>query len=193
MKEKLKNIATVQLGYSFRAKLEPTQGAGISVIQMKDLTENNTLNSDEITTIDMGALKEKHRVRVNDIAFRSRGLASTAALINKQIENAVIAAPLFHIRVNESKELDPAYLCWFINQPTSQSFLLSKSTGTAQKSIRKASLENLEINIPPIKIQLKIVNLERLAVAEENILTTLAGKKRQLMEGILMRLALETQ
>ena len=193
MVEKLKNIASVQLGYSFRSKLVPTQGEGVSVIQMKDLTEHNLLNSDEIVTIEMNNLKDKHKVALNDIAFRSRGLASTAALINKKIDNAVIAAPLFHIRVNESKKLNPAYLCWFINQPTSQATLLSKATGTAQKSIRKATLENLEITIPPLKTQLKIVNLERLAVTEENILTTLADKKRQLMEGILMRLALETQ
>lgn len=143
--------------------------------------------------IEMNNIKERHRVNMNDIAFRSRGLASTAALINKHIKNAVIAAPMFHIRVNERKALDPAYLCWFINQPTSQAVLLSKATGTAQRSIRKASLEKLDITIPPIETQLKIVTLERLAMTEENITTQLADKKRQLIEGILMRLALETQ
>lgn len=193
MKKKLKNVAAVQLGHSFRAKLEPVRGGAVSVIQMKDLTEDNRLNSDEILTIEMDKLKDRHRVNLNDIAFRSRGLTNTAALINKQIDKAVIAAPLFHIRVNENETLNPAYLCWFINQPTSQAVLLRKATGTAQRSIRKASLENLDIIVPPIKTQLKIVKMERLAMAEENIMTKLAKKKRKLMEGTLMHLALETQ
>lgn len=193
MKAKLKSVASVQMGHSFRTRLDPDQSGNVVVIQMKDLTEDNRLNQGELVVIDMKELKEKHRVEVNDIAFRSRGLTNTAALIDAELENAVVAAPLLRIRVEKKNKIDPAYLCWFINQPASQAALLSQSTGTVQRTIGKSALESLELVIPPIDVQIKIVELERLAINEQRIMKELAEKKRQLMEGILMRFASESQ
>ncbi len=193
MKAKLKSIASVQMGHSFRTKLDPDQSGNVAIIQMKDLTEDNRLNHGELVVIDMKELKEKHRVEMKDIAFRSRGLTNTAALIDAELENAVIAAPLLRIRVENKREIDPAYLCWFINQPASQAALLRQSTGSGQRAIGKPALESLEILIPPMDVQIKIVKLERLAINEQRIMRELAEKKRQLMEGILMRFASESQ
>ena len=97
------------------------------------------------------------------------------------------------IRVEKKNKIDPAYLCWFINQPASQATLLSQSTGTVQRTIGKPALESLELLIPPMDAQIKIVELERLALEEQKIMKELAEKKRQLMEGILMCFASESQ
>ena len=110
MKAKLKSIASVQMGHSFRTRLDPDQSGNVAVIQMKDLTEDNRLNRDELVVIDMEELKEKHRVEVNDIAFRSRGLTNTAALINAELDDAVIAAPLLRIRIEKKNKIRSTFL-----------------------------------------------------------------------------------
>lgn len=40
MKMKIKKLATVQMGYSFRSRLEASEGGGVAVIQMKDLLDD---------------------------------------------------------------------------------------------------------------------------------------------------------
>ena len=45
MKTKIKHIAKVQMGYSFRERLDVETKGNISVIQMKDLDKDNTVSS----------------------------------------------------------------------------------------------------------------------------------------------------
>jgi len=192
MKVKLNSIATVQMGLSFRSRLEPDSDGNVSVIQMKDLTEDNRLDNQDLVLIDMKAPKEHHRVEANDLAFRSRGQTNTAALIVSDVESAVIAAPLLRIRVNKETIL-PAYLCWFINQPSSQAALQSKATGTSIRMIGKPVLEELEIAVPNLATQKQIVALEQLSINEQKIMKELSEKKKLLIAGILMRIASNTQ
>lgn len=188
---KLKKIASVQTGLSFRSRLEPDPEGNVSVIQMKDLTEDNRLDDQDLVRIDMQALKTHHRVEKNDLAFRSRGQTNTAALLDVTLSAAVIAAPLLRIRV-KSDAVMPAYLCWFINQASSQSALSSKATGTATRMIGKPALEELEVVLPGLEIQQKIIALNGLSVDEQKIMKALADKKAVLMDGILMQLATQS-
>ena len=191
MKVKLKEIASVQMGHSFRSKLEPDPNGNISVIQMKDLTEDNRMNDQELVQIDMQDLKEHHRVKLNDLAFRSRGQTNTAALIDQVPNDAVIAAPLLRIRV-ENNSIMPAYLCWFINQPSSQAVLQSKATGTAVKMIGKPAVEELEVIVPSLNVQQKIIEIYQLSINEQKLIKALAKKKEVLIDAILMNLAMNT-
>lgn len=192
MKVNLKKIASVQMGHSFRSKLEPDPNGNISVIQMKDLSEDNRLNTQELVQIDMQDLKGHHRVKLNDLAFRSRGQTNTAALIDQDVSDAVIAAPLLRIRV-ESDSVMPAYLWWFINQPSSQAALQSKATGTAVRMIGKPALEDLEIVVPDLDVQQKIIKIYQLSINEQKLMNVLAKKKAVLTDAILMSLATNTQ
>ena len=189
---KLKELASVQMGHSFRSRLEPAPDGNVSVIQMKDLTEDNRLDNQGLVQIDMKDLKDHHRVEKNDLAFRSRGQTNTAALMDANLDTAVIAAPLLRIRAKDNSII-PAYLCWLINQPSSQSVLQSKATGTAMRMIGKPALEDLEIILPSLEIQNKIIMLDRLSLDEQRLIKNIAEKNRQLMEGILIQLALNTQ
>ena len=169
------------MGHSFRSKLEPAPNGNTSVIQMKDLSEDNRLNAQELVQINIKDLKDRHRVKFNDLAFRSRGQTNTAALINQELSDAVIAAPLLRIRV-ESDSVMPAYLCWFINQPTSQAVLQSKATGTSGRMIGKPVVEGLEIVVPSLDMQQKIVEIYQLSINEQKLMNALAKKKVVLMK-----------
>lgn len=192
MKIELKKLASIKMGHSFRSKLEPDSDGNISVIQMKDLTEDNRLDAQELVQIDMQDLKEHHRVKINDLAFRSRGQTNTAAIIDQELKDAVIAAPLLRIRV-ESDSILPAYLCWFINQPSSQAALQSKATGTGGRMIGISAIEDLEVVVPSIDVQQKIIEIHQLSIDEQKLMNALAKKKEVLTDAILMHLAMNTQ
>lgn len=188
MKRSVKQIATVQMGYSFRTRLEYVKEGSVLVVQMKDLLSNNIVSCDNLMRIEMESVKEHHIVKKGDIIFRSRGLVTKSAIILNKMSKAVVAAPLFRIRVVD-KYVIPEYLNWYINQPKSQSFLASRAKGTSVKMISKNSIEDVEVFIPSLKKQREIVGLAELFEREKTLLKTLAQKKEAYYSQILIKIA----
>lgn len=189
MKIKIKKLATVQMGYSFRSRLEAAEDGSVSVIQMKDLLDDNTIDCDGLMKIDMEAVKEHHLARKGDLVFRSRGHIATAAVLLEDPGKAVVAAPLLRIRVTKPEEVLPEYLSWYINQRDAQIFLTSRAKGTVQKMISKQTVEELEVALPNLENQKQIVELAMLAAREESLLQKLADKRNQYLSEILMKVA----
>lgn len=189
MKMKIKKLATVQMGYSFRSRLEASEGGGVAVIQMKDLLDDNTVGCDDLVRISMKAMKDHHLAQRGDLVFRSRGLVTTAAVLLEDPGKAVVAAPLLRIRVTKPEEVLPEYLSWYINQRDAQIFLTSRAKGTVQKMISKQTVEELEVALPNLENQKQIVELAMLAAREESLLQKLADKRNQYLSEILMKVA----
>ena len=184
----LHDIATVQMGVAFRSGLESEEDGNTLVIRMRDLTEDNGLDARNLLTIQLDDVSEHHFVKPNDLIFRSRGKTTTTAIIESEIKRAVVAAPLLRIRVTDAHVL-PEYLCWFINQPSSQAFLHSRATGTAMVTIGKSVLEALEITLPDRNTQKQIAAFAALSEQEQRLMKDLAKAKKRVTEGVLMRLA----
>lgn len=185
---KLKHLADIAMGHSFRSRLEQVEDGGMAVIQMKDLTEDNRLNASAMAHIDLAEVKARQYVEPNDILFRSRGQTNTAVLITGDVGVAVIAAPLLRVRPNET--ILPAYLAWFINLPVSQAWLATQAKGTAVSMISKQSLAGLDVVVPSIERQRTIVQLAELAEEEQRLLRDLASKRKRYVNGILMEIAI---
>ena len=178
------------MGLAFRSRIEPEADGTIAVIQMRDLTEDNKLSHRNLITTKMNDLSDRHLVKRRDLIFRSRRQTTTAAIIDTKIGPAVVAAPLLRIRV-ASKHVLPEYLCWFINQSSAQAFLHSRATGTAMTVIGKAALDDLQVPLPPLETQKRIVALADLSNKEQKLMRELAAKKEKLVNGIQMRWATE--
>lgn len=177
------------MGYSFRSRLEASEGGGIAVIQMKDLLDNNTVGCDGLVRINMEAMKEHHLAQRGDLVFRSRGSLTTAAVLLEDPGKAVVAAPLLRIRVTKKDLVLPEYLNWYISQRDAQIFLTSRAKGTVQKMISKQAIEDLEVALPSLEKQKNIVDLAILIAREKDLLHTMANKREQYISTILMQFA----
>ena len=186
---KIKNLATVQMGYSFRSRLEVSEDGGVAVIQMKDLLDNNTVDCDGLTKISLDAVKGHHLAQKGDLVFRSRGQVTTAAVLLEDPGRAVVAAPLLRIRVMKPDIVLPEYLNWYISQRDAQIFLTSRAKGTVQKMISKQAIEELEVALPSLEKQKNIVELATLSAREQTLLHTLADKREQYISTVLMQFA----
>ncbi|CAK8721016.1 Type I restriction modification DNA specificity domain-containing protein [Candidatus Electrothrix laxa] len=189
MKIKIKELTTVQMGYSFRSRLETSEGGNMAVIQMKDLLGDNTVACDSLVKIDMAVVKEHHLAQKGDLIFRSRGLTTTAVILRDDPGRAVVAAPLLRIRITKPDRILPEYLNWYLRQRDAQIFLTSRAVGTVQKMINKLTIEDLEVPLPSLKKQKTIVELASLAAREQTLLHTLADKREQYIKAILMQFA----
>ena len=189
MNLKIKQLATVRTGYSFRSRLEASMDGKVAVIQMKDLLQDNTVGCKKLVKIEMETVKEHHLAQKGDLVFRSRGQITTAAILLEDPGRAVVAAPLLRIRITKPDKILPEYLKWYISQRDAQIFLASRAKGTVQKMIGKQSIEDLEVYLPTLEQQRNIVDLANLSARERAILSTLAKKRDQYISTVLMQLA----
>jgi restriction endonuclease S subunit len=188
MKNKLWEIASIQMGYSFRSRLESIDSGGVAAIQMKDLTDANRVNCHGLMRVDRENIKEHHLARTGDLIFRSRGQVMTSAILADDPGEAVVAAPLLRIRVNGAIVI-PEYLNWFISQAPAQAFLISCAEGTAQKMISKQALEDLEVFIPSFEQQKMIIELAALAEEEKYLMENIMLKREKYLTRTLLNMA----
>lgn len=186
----LGELASIQVGYTFRAGLSPDPKGGTCVIQLKDVPDDDTPAFDSLTRIAFGDIRETHRVLPGDILFRSRGTRPSCALVSDALPETMLAAPLFRIRVT-SGVIDPAYLCWFINCH-GRSHLESRVAGSALKMLGVADLKELPVTLPPLERQRQMTELVRLARREAQILQSISEKRSNLVATSLARALQET-
>ena len=194
--KKLKHIAKITTGFTFRSRIEVSIEGNVKVIQMKDLGKDNIVHPKGCIVIEQfnqkHDLKCHHFVLKGDIIFRSRGQTNTAALLNEHSANTIVAAPLYIVRP-EKDLVVPEYLLWWINQRTSQAYLSSRSMGTMLKMVSKQSLEELEIHLPSLKQQRIIADIFKLSMQEQQILEKIKVLKEVHSHGILMKLVSVSQ
>ena len=159
---------------------------------MKDLGDDNFVHLGGSLRIDYSRPKPNQLARLGDIIFRSRGRVHTAALLNEEAESTIVAAPLFRVRPDIEKVV-PEFLLWWINQPSSQAYLASRSEGTMVKMVNKQDLKNLAVSLPSLEKQRKIADFFSLAVREQQLLEEIKNCKAVYTQGILMQVAMASE
>ena len=85
----------------------------------------------------------------------------------------------------------PEYLCWYINAPATQAQLAALAEGTSVRMISAEALKALDIPLPSLAAQQRIVQAAVLAEQEQTLLAQIATLRQRLTTHILMRFARE--
>ncbi len=184
---KLGDVADVRMGYPFRSRLEPDPCGHVTVIQMRDIDDSSLLQLEEAVKVTLPDSKGRHQLQTGDLLFRSRGRSYTVAQVAEDIGEAVLAAPMLMIRPRAM--VLPAYLHWYINLPQTQAVLGAMAAGTAVQMISKDALMSLELPVPGMEEQRRIVELAALAQREQALMASIAIRRRQLVEEVLTQYA----
>lgn len=185
----LGDLAEVQMGYPFRSRLEHDPLGDVAVIQMKDIDDTNLLHTEEAIRVALPSGKSHHMLRAGDLLFRSRGRSNGTAQVQEGVGAAVLSAPMLLIRPHG---VLPAYLCWYINTPATQTLLSALAEGTSVRMISAEALRALEVPVPPLVTQEQIVQAATLAEQEQALLARIASLRQRLTTHLLMKLAHET-
>lgn len=180
MRTTISDIADVQIGYQAMGRVRPDPAGTHSLIQLKDIRHDNTLNTTDLYRIFPEREADRYLVTRGDVLFIARGWRNFAVAIQEELENT-LAAGTFYITRIKAANLLPEYLAWCINQRSAQAALKTKAQATNIPLVTKAVFETLEIDIPPISVQRAIVELDKLVIKEQILLARLATKRRQLV------------
>lgn len=176
------NACTILTGYTSRGRLQSAEQGGLRVLQLGDVSPDGHVNPDHLTRVAFDDLPERYLVGGGDVIFRSRGEPNIAvALDDRFVERVVAVLPLFVLRPKPEIILSK-YLAWMINQPSSQRHFDRVSRGTTMRMVPRSALEILEVSVPSIETQRRIVAIDALA-ERERFLTILAANKRRTITG----------
>lgn len=186
----LGKLATIRLGYPFRGRIVEQIDSDCITVQLKDVAPEEKIRWQQCTPVALTGKRTPDFLQLDDILFVARGNHNYVVRVDEQIlslqKNAVATPHFFIIRVTEDK-LQPKFLAWQLNRLPIQRYFRKNAEGSAAKSIRRSTLENTPIWIPPTKQQSTMIALMdniqkqqqlagRLIQNSENLMNALAEK-----------------
>ena len=185
---KLLDIANIQSGYLSRGRIEPVADGPYYLLQAKDVDADRlTYLTDSIVRFNPDVSRKDWILQKDDIVFMARGARNFAVILEDVPQPLLAAACFFIIRISHQGCL-PHYLWWYLNQAPVEDYLHRESgRGVHMPVVRRAVLENMEIPVPPIETQRKIVALDTLMRTEQDLLTTMAEKRRELTNAMCLK------
>ncbi len=179
-KIKLKDLAKISSGYSFREKIVNNPEGNVFAIQMRDISDDRTTICQIPHKVFIDKLDHKHLLGRGDILFAAKGSNNYAVYYDMEYSPAVAASAFFIIR-SDKKKIFPEYLYHVINSPIGQTYLHSNLTGTYIPNINKSVLIEMKIPVPPLAIQQKIVKFLSLFQKETELLQKIASKRKLIL------------
>lgn len=186
---RLADVCTIHTGYTARGRLEPAITGGVLTLQLRDISPGGFIDPGRLARVQIDDPAERYIVHAGDVVFRSRGERNTASALDERLEEPALAVlPLMVLRPNRDA-VTPEYLAWVINQAPAQRYFDSVARGTNIRMILRSSLDGLEVDVPDLEIQRKIVALDALAERERELTQRAADARRKMMSLILVERA----
>ena len=186
---KLKDIAEIYSGISFRSELSSEEDGEAVLVQMKNLGTLEVLDlgssSRSFTKIKNSSFKPVIALISGDLLFRSKGFNFTAAKVENSLFKVFPVAPLYLIRINSDKVI-PDYVLWLINHSETQKYFNQMAKGTTIMMISRQILEDMKLKIPNLKTQERIARIMELYRKEKMLTENLLVKKKIYLEAALI-------
>jgi restriction endonuclease S subunit len=185
----IKDLVQIRAGYQTRKEVKSTPSGTHSLLQIRDFNEERTeIDLKNITRIEPGQISEDQVLREGDVIFLSKG-ARNFSFAPSALPDPALAASYFFI-LRPARSIAPDYLAWFLNLETTKNLLRKYAThGAHMPVIRRDVLEDLEIPLPDLETQRKIVELAALAERQHRLLAELAAMKKLLATAACLRAA----
>ena len=181
----LSDVCAIHSGYTARSRLENHVATGILTLQLRDISSSGRIEPERLSRAQLQGLSDHYFVQEGDVVFRSRGEHNTATALDDRFRERVVAIlPLIVVRPKREFVI-AEYVAWAINQSASQRYFDTVARGTSIRMIPKSSLDELQIVVPSIPIQQRIVMLDKLAERENELALNIAEKRRNLMRLII--------
>lgn len=175
----LKNICAISTGVYLRE----LEGDDVCYLQISDIANRNICAKSKRIAYRPGL--EGYFVRKNDLLMVSKGMAYACRVFNGMVPS-IASTSFLVLRITHPMVL-PDYLCWFLNHPNTVNTIRARQEGTGTLMIRKSDIESLEVPIPEIEDQKKIVAMDMLSRREVFLMKTIAERKQTLMNQILYK------
>jgi restriction endonuclease S subunit len=168
-KVRISGVGTVRMGSPFRERIVHDPSGAIRVVQGKDIASDGTLDlSGMVRVTEVPGKGEPDVLRPGDVVLQTRGSSYRAAIVPRS-DAAMVAAGSLYILAPDVSRIDPEYLVFFLSLPTTQATLRQLATGSTILNLRRSAVEHLEVPLPNLSDQRRLVELGRLTRKQSEI------------------------
>lgn len=182
----LNNLATVRSGYPFRDRLTHDAQGNVRVLQIRDLRSHLTPLAENLLLIKAPESAAARPLQPGDVVIPARGDHYHAVNFNLH-EPTIASSQLLMLRAT-SPEILPQYLCWALNQPEAQHALRNATRGTSMPLLSRESLGEIDIPLPSLATQRKIIELQELWEREQQLTQQLLNNREAMLKGMVQKL-----
>ncbi|PER51164.1 restriction endonuclease subunit S [Bacillus thuringiensis] len=189
-KRTLSEICHIRTGY--QGTRDP--GETYQLINLTNLDVNGSIDFNNIKTFSTEKMDGKYLLKKGEILFKkSQSSQYAAGVFSEGPDNLVPSIHFFILSINEkSKDIViPEYLAWYLGEDVVRKYFQSIAAGMVTATIKKSDLATLEIAIPPIDVQRKLIEIQRLALEERKIMEEFIFLREQQIKNALTNLVLQ--
>ena len=131
----------------------------VPVVRPRHLRDGH-VRADDAPDADVAALDE-YRLHTGDVLWIRTGAMGQTAIVRPGESGWLPHTNLLRLRVIETAKLDPAYLLAYLSQAAVQARIRDRSVRSVTTSLSTAALGNLELPVPPLAEQQRILSALR--------------------------------
>jgi hypothetical protein len=180
-------MADIRMGVTLRGR-DATRAVlegSCRLVRISDISQDGTWVSEAFVVIEPAErIRDEVFIRAGDVLFPNRGTRTTAIACRLEQPRLLAGAQFFVLRPDMSKVL-PEYLAWCLRSEESARYFAERRKGTYVQIIQRSDLADLEVPLPPLVLQEKIVAVATLAVEERGLMDRLAALKARHINGKL--------
>ena len=187
----LQSLANIIQG-NIPTRIEVTTGQSVETITMQELNYIANVSDDlpieKYITVQGDKIGTYSLTKEYDVVV---GLSSGKAIvIESRRADKLILSNLAIIRINDMSEVDPYYLCWFINnnQAALKQLKKLKHATTAVSIIPLSMLKSFEVTLLPIETQRTIGKISELKRQRDRLTHSIETKKTDILTQQLMKI-----
>lgn len=174
---KLSNVADIRSGLILSRKMAHEKTAyTYPLLNLKSINSDATINKQTLDVFNASEqLNQEYLTQSGDIVVRM-STPYTAILINKDTKGMVVSSNFVIIRC-KTEEILPDYLFWYLNTEDIKKDILKNSARNMLAAIRPQYFSGLELQLPSLKQQRLIADINLTAREEIKLLKKLQNQK----------------
>ena len=162
--EKLNKLGIFYSGLSSKTKSDFFNNANSKYITYLNIFNNFSIDFKKLENVKIRKNEKQNIVHYGDILFtissETLNECGISSVVNKKInENIYLNSFCFGFRLNELSKFDINYLKHLFRSEKLRQEIMKCSNGVTRYNLSKSQFENIEIPIPSLEIQTKIVNI----------------------------------
>lgn len=180
-------IASIRMGATLRGRdaTRPTPTGSCNFLRIGDISQDGELLPKDLIRIEPNeSINDDLFLRSGDVLFPNRGTRTTALAYRLDLPRTLVGAQFFLLRPNPELVL-PEYLAWFLRTEESARYFDGLRKGSYVQIIQRSDLADMEMPIPSLNVQQKIVEASNLALRERIIEERLASLRWKLSRNLL--------
>jgi hypothetical protein len=185
---RLNQITHLRTGAPFRERIVHNPLANYLVVQAKDIGTDGAINLHGMIRTEPPNKKAPDTLRPGEVVLQTRGMSYRAAVISEAPAPMIAAGSLFILTADTSR-ISPDYLVLFLNLPATQTELRQKATGSTIPNLRRAAIEQLEVPLPSLEDQARIVELASLVHKQSEITERINQLRLQELHALMIERA----